>query len=703
MTLQVPPEFEVEFRDFMGLDTRRDRSLLPYNYVTDHRNQILVQGVWKCRNGSTQWGLLDFSGTGSGTFRGFLPVDVGDEDQIVAHRGTRLYYGLKDSAAPTVLNDLAGSPLAVVDEESEFIPYGYSVGSGANKVVKVLFKQASGCKILEYDGTTWKGRSAGIDTAAFSFAVSEVAGGTNQPVGTFRVRLVAMRQVNGVRTNESAPIGQAIDPTDYQEVELTSATNRLRVVVTHAALDSQVTHWIAQVTRPLNFPSGSVYSDNGNDPTLFFETTAVAIGVSPQTFYLDVSDMQVVCPDLFGYEPIPGHLISDYAGGVLFFGGISPYPSRIYKSGISGYFYHNELYDPFEFYSADEGDGQQLIALSKVSDHLFIAKETKTGIVPNMDLDGAIVWRDLRLGLLHRKAVGRLSKDTIVCLNNDGVLRRFDGVGYLDRVDPLEPRENPFSDKILSISEDISPSTVEFVFHHDRLHIVYGDSDEREALVLHSQEAFAWGHWDGLTHAFSGLAANGQEWVYYNAGKLWQQNAEGLFAQEDSETKIDWSITFVGVRPKDSPRSIIKMYRCSVEGYFTSAVVAALNCNNGYIETDPVDLVPNPAEAENQFVQWFNVYPDTAAYGNFIALTLTGSGEHAIRAVNWDLVERVGRKPISQGPYDPSNFTPDWAQAFYDAQFGDRDTSGSDWDELDAEFGDRDTSTADWLEVDAEG
>jgi hypothetical protein len=703
MTLQVQTEFEVEFRNFMGLDTRRDRSLIPYNYLTDHRNEVLVQGVWKCREGSSRWGDLDFSGTGSGTFRGFLPVDVGTEDNIVAHRGARLYFGLKDSSIPTVINDLAGNPLVVTDAESEFLPYGYSVGSGSAKVVKVLFKQAAGCKILEYDGATWKGRSAGIDTSTFSFAVSEVAGGTAQPLGTFRVRLVAMRQVAGVRTNESAPIGKATEPTDYQEVEITSATNRIQITVTHSGLDSQVTHFQAQVTRPLNFPTGSVYSDNGNDPTLFFETAAVAVGVSPQTFQLDVSDLTLVCPDLFGYEPIPGHLISDYAGGILFFGGVTPYPSRIYKSGISGFFYHNELYDPFEFYAADEGDGQQLIAISKVSDHLFLAKETKTGIVPNMSLDAAIVWRDLRLGLLHRKAVGRLSKDTLVCLNNDGVLRRFDGVGYIDRVDPLEPRENPFSDKVLSLSEDISPATVDFVFHKDRLHIIHGDADEREALVLHSQENFAWARWEGLTHEFSALAENGQDWIYYSAGKLWQQNVENVFTQEGAEEEIAWTATFVGVRPKDSPRSIIKMYRCSVEGFFTSAVSAVLDCNNGYIETNPVNLVPNPADEENQFVQWFNVYPDTAAYGNFIVLTLTGTGDHFVRAINWDLVERVGRKPISQGPYDPSNLTPDWAQALYDAQYGDRDTSGSDWDELDAEFGDRDTSTDDWLEVDAEG
>lgn len=704
MTLQVSTEFEEEFRGFKGLDTRRDRSLLPYNFVTDHKNQVLVQGVWKCREGSEQWGELDFSATGSGTFRGFTVVDVGNQDYVLAHKGTRLYLGLKDTSTPTAINDLTGNPITVVDEESEFLPYGYSVGSGGTKVIKVLFKQASGCKTLEWDGTIWKARNSGINTSSFSFAASEVAGGSGQPLGTFRVRLVAMRQVSGVRTNESAPIGKATEPTDYQEVEITSASNRIQIVVTHSGLDSQVTHWQAQVTRPLNFPAGSVYSDNGNDPTQFFETTAVAVAGSPQTFQLDVSNLELVCPDLFGYEPIPGHLISDYAGGILFFGGVAPYPSRIYKSGISGFFYHNELYDPFEFYSADEGDGQQLIAISKVSDHLFIGKETKTGIVPNMSLDASIIWRDLRLGVLHRHALGRLSKDTLVCLNNDGVLRRFDGIGYIDRVDPLEPRENPFSDKVLSISEDISPATASFVFHKDRLHIVYGDAGEREALVLHSQEDYAWGKWDSLTHDFSALAQNDTEWVYYSAGKFWQQNKTNIFTQEGSLTPIAWSTTFVGVRPKESPRNIIKSFRCSVEGYFTSAVACVLNCNNGYLVTDAVNLVPDPSLAENQYIQWFNVYPERAAFGNFIVLSLSGTGNHFIRAINWDLVERVGRKPIMQGEYDPSNLTPDWAQPYYDAVFGARDTSdNSIWDELDAEFGARDTTVEEYLEVDAEG
>lgn len=702
MTLQVRNEFEVEFRDFQGLDTRQDRSLLPYGYVTDHFNQVLEQGVWKCRGGSSQWGTLDFSATGSGTFRGFVPVDTGVSEYILAHKGTGLYFGLKDSAAPTAINDLAGVPIVVVDAESEFLPYGYSVGSGGAKVIKVLFKQDSACKILEFDGTIWKARSAGISNSTFSFAVSEVAGGSAQPLGTFRVRLVALREVAGVRTNESAPIGKATEPTDYQEVILTAATNRIQVVVTHAALDSQVTHWQAQVTRPLNFPAGSVFSDNGNDPSLYFETTAVAVTGSPQTFQIDVSALELVCPDLFGYEPLPGHLISDYAGGVLFFGGVSPFSSRIYKSGISGFFYHNELYDPFEFYSADEGDGQQLTAISQVSDHLFVGKETKTGIIPNRALDASIIWRDTRLGLLHRHALGRLSKDTLVILGNDGVLRRFDGIAYIDRVDPLEPRENPFSDKILSLSEDIAASEVEFVFHNDRLHIVYGAiGSERKALVLHPQEGFAWGYWNELTHTFSALAQNGMEWIYYDNGKLWQQSPEGVYTNQGAV--IPWSTTFVAVRPKSTPRTIIKVFRCSVEGFFTSQVYARLSANDGYIETDLVGLVPNPSEVENQFVQWFNVYPETAAYGNFIALTLQGTGNHFIRAINWDLVERVGAKPISQGPYDPSNHTPDWALSYYDAQYGDRDTtSDSEWDELDAEYGDRDTTPDTYLEVDAE-
>lgn len=702
MTLQVKNEFEQEFRAWKGLDLRTDRSLIPYTHFTYNQNQILERGVLKLRLGSTEWGALGFS-TLPGTFRSGSIVDTGVDDYGVFHKGTKLYYGLKEASAPTAMLDVSGGAVTVVDAESEITPFGYSVGSGGERVIKLLFKQTAGCKIMEFDGTVWKCRNAGIANDTFSFTISETGGGINQPIGAYRVRVVARRMVSDVCTSESAPSGKStgtgVDDKGYQEVTLSASTNRIQVNLVHSGLDSQVTHWQVQVTKALNFPSGSVYSDNGNDPTIYFETLSVPVTASPQAIQIDVSALELICPDLIGYEPVPGHLISTYSGGILFFGGVNPFPSRIYKSGISGFYYHNELYNPFEFYSADEGDGTQLIGLSEVSDHLFVIKETKTGIVPNKALDGLIIWRDFRLGCLHRKAFHQLTKDTMVILCNDGVLRRFDGVSYVDRVDPLSSQQSAFSDNVRAESEEIDSSTVSFVYHADRLHLIYGEEGERKALVLHPQEDFAWTSWDGLAHDFSFLADNGRTWVYFHEDLLWEQNFPGTFTDRGED--IPWEITFAVLRPELSPRNIIKMYRCSVEGYFTSAVAGTLNCNAGYLVTPSVNIVPDPALVENQFIQWFNVCPSTAAFGNFLELTLSGIGNHFIRGINWDVVERVGRKPISQGGYDPSGLVPDWAQSYYDGGFGAR--VDADYDELDGQYGDRDTSEADWEDVDAEG
>ena len=192
---QQQSTWEEEFRGFLGMDKRTDRSRVRKGYFTESVNTVLEQGISKTRLGSTLWGSLDIDGF-EGTPREIIVVDAGDTELVLHHRGTTILWGEKGDSVPVAVEDLESNPLEVEDEEGDFEPYGYTVGTSGTRVIKVLFRQAAGCVILEYDtdSETWIGRNAGIQDSAFRFAVSAAGGGSNPPGGTVRVRRSARRK-----------------------------------------------------------------------------------------------------------------------------------------------------------------------------------------------------------------------------------------------------------------------------------------------------------------------------------------------------------------------------------------------------------------------------------------------------------------------------------------------------------------------------
>lgn len=665
---ELTTTWEEEFLEFRGIDKRTDRSLVPTNFLTDASNCVLERGILRSRLGSSQWGTLSFASV-AGTTRRMMTVDVGASDYVLVHRGTGIWYGLKGASSPTRILDIAGGNLTVADAESEFENFGYTVGVDGTRVVKVLFKQAAGCKELQFNSATglWTGLNAGIASSTFSFVLSElVGGGTNQAAGTYRVRLVAQRKIGAIRTSESASTGKntsTLEDKGYQEITLAAATNRIQAVITHSGLDAQVTHFQFQVTKVLNFASGSVYSSNGNDPTLYFECTTAATAASPITVVLNVADdqLELVCPDLIGYEPLPGHVISVYAGGVLFFGGIAPYHARIFYSGLSGYYYHNTLYNPLAWIPADEGDGQLLTDLEIVSDHLCVFKEGKTGILPNKNIEAPIVWRDKRIGTLHRSAAANISEDQLIVLCQDGILRLFDGVSYTDKKD-LGESQAAFSDVVRPITESIDPSTVTYMWHKERLHLLYGAAGARKALVLHPREGFGWTTWTGLQHEWNGLIDNGNSWVFLYNNLLYEQSPSTPVYTDFGGTAIAWSATFAPLHPKNR-RNKIWLKQSLLEGSFANLFNAVFRTDGGYITSSAVNSSPDPTLSEFQYIQWLKLFPDRQIFGQFAELTLAGNGSMIIRKHHWVVIEKdTGSAGWSfTAPYERYYFAPVWA------------------------------------------
>lgn len=665
---ELTTSWEELYQAFKGTDRRTDRTLIPTSFFSDASNIVLERGIVKTRLGSTLWGNLSAAAI-AGTTRRIFPVDVGASDYVLLHRGTGIYYGLKASASFTQVADIAGGNLAVADAESEFENFGYTVGASGERVVKVLFKQAAGCKELQFNSTTglWVGMSAGIANTTFSFVLSElVGGGTNQAVGTYRVRLVAQRKIGTIRTSESASTGKVTTTSEdkgYQEIALSAATNRIQAVITHAALDSQVTHFQFQVTKALSFAGGSVYSNNGNDPTLYFECTVAATAASPITVVLNVANdqLELVCPDLIGYEPLPGHLISVYAGGILFFGGIAPYHARIFYSGTSGYYYHNTLYNPLAWIPADEGDGQLLTDLEIVSDHLCVLKEGKTGILPNKNLDAPIVWRDKRIGTLHRSAAANISEDQLIVLCQDGILRLFDGVSYTNKKD-IDGQPFDFSEVVRPLTESMDPSTVTYLWHKERLHLLYGAAGSRKALVLHPRDNFGWTPWTGLQHEWNGLVDNGNSWVFLYNNRIYEQSPTTATYLDFGTTAIAWSMVFAPLHPKNQ-RNKIWMQLSLLEGAFANIFNAIFRTDGGFITTSAVNASPDPSLTDFQYIQWFKLFPSTQVYGQFIELTLAGSGSMLLRKKHWRVIEKdTGTAGWSfTSEYEPYYFEPLWA------------------------------------------
>lgn len=651
---------ELEYRQFFGLDARSDRFQVVPSYQTTVKNMRLVKGVLETRPGYSQWGSLDDSSI-SATLRKKKGFDVGDDEHILMHKGTGLYYGLKDDSSYTQIKDIASSNIVVVNAESEFEILGKSTGSTTgNQILKVLFKQEAGCFVLEWDGTDWIGRSPGLDATDADFTLAAAAGGS-APDGEYRCRLVAMRIVDGVRVIESIHTGGDSNQLSYRSIDLASPNNKITFTVTHSTPDALITHYMLQVTRPLDMVGDSEYSENGNDPSLYYETTPVtaAAALAGATIEVDNDNLGIPAFNFFGFKTIPGHLISVVTGGLVFLSGIGKFQNRVYKAGLSGYYYHNEYYDEFEFYDAGEEDGQLLTGLGVVQDHLVIFKEGKTGIVANREVREPVTWRDKKIGCLNRNGFGNISEDEMIVLCQDGIFRIFNGIRY-DREREVEGEQRYFSENIRNISEDIDPNLVEYMFHRERLNIVYGADVAREALVLHPRDGMGWTQYDSLFHFNNFLVNNGNDWIFSKNGLLYEQSAKTPVYQDDG-LDITWEVTFALLTSQVSRKNKALLKIAGIEGDFDNPFYTSIRVDGGRIETSLFQAFPVPEQGTT--TPWFQLnLGDDQISGNYIEITLKGVGYALIRGLYLGMIEKKsGNLGWSQEIYNPD----DWSTQFY--------------------------------------
>lgn len=669
------PTTTIERRGFLGIDTRRDKTQVGEHHLVRALNCVLDEGSIRSMKGDELWGSLNANAL-AGTYRSLFAVDVGNTEWLLLHKGGLLYAGT-EGGSWAIIGAVQGGNLAVQDAESAWELRGHTVGSSGLPVHRVLFKQSSGCKTIEFNGTTWLGMNAGINNTA-AFNLSLVAGGVNQPVGTFRVRMVAQRRANGVLTAESAPTGlnssNSVD-LGYQEITITAPTQRILVTLTDPSPDPQITDYAAQVTKELEFAAGTEFTNNGNDPTLYFEAQHIARAAFPLGLYLDTSALSLTVPDLLGFKPISGHLTSVTTGEIVFFAleysPETPYQSRIYNTAIEGGPYHRELYNPNEFIDAATSDGKLLTYLGICGDHLVIGKETKTGILPSRDPTAKVVWVDERVGIPHRKCAANISEAELVALCHDGLVRRFAG----SRWDRYE--DAPYSKLIALESKKINPTSVDWAWVDERLHLIFVDSttSERRAWVLHTNQAWGWTEWGNLRHAFNVVVSNGAAWVFLSTtdGRLYRQNPVGEVYTHASRggVRVSGQIVPAMLRPAKS-RNTIELWRGGVEGEFERLMSAYYRGNQGEMSPALQYGTPDPELPINQHVNWFQINPAEAVWGNNIEMGLNFEGETLVRGFDFEVVEQDGGGLgwSSSPDTPPYNYLPGWAtNALLDLRF----------------------------------
>lgn len=642
---------EIERRGFVGVDKRNDRTLVGPRYLLNATNMVLDHGVLASRKGDVLWGNLNADAL-PGTYRSFSTLDVGGTEWCLLHKGNRLYAGQQYGAWQTVTT-FGGGPLAVTDAESDWQSLDYNVGSGGVPVHRVRFKQAAGCRTVEFDGTTWFGLNAGIKNTASIDLTINASGAVGQPVGAYRLRVAARRMVNGLVVSESASCGRSLlTGTDdgYLEFDVASDTTRVTVsIVDPSDQDPQITHYVVQVTRPLVFVDGTEFSANGNDPTLYFEAQSVAASSWTVNLILDLSDLAVPCPDLFGYEPIAGHLMAASTGAVTFFAApyspSTPYQSRIYYTAIEGGPQHRDLYDPSTYIDAAMGDGKLLTGLGILSDHLVVFKENKTGLLLNRDVTTTVIWRDQKIGIPYRKCFANISEEEVIALCHDGIVRRFNGNSWDRKQDLADGGGVEFSEAIRTETKKINPQSVEFVFHDERLHMLYSDVDGRKAWVLHPRDGMGWMPWDGLHHVFNAVINNGLTWIYLDSanGSIYEQSPEGdiYTLASGAGGVVEGTVVLAHIFPENR-KNTIELWRGAVEGEFARIMSGYYRGNQG--ETAPVATfgTPDPELPGNEFVNWFEIQPQGAVWGNHIEHGLTWRGKTIIRSWNFEVQETDG-------------------------------------------------------------
>lgn len=674
-------QYEVERRVMRGMDNFTDLSLLPDDYYRETKNLTVNGGLHETRPGSTRYGSCTFAGL-VGEQHGMTFITTAQGEWCLAHIGAFVYAALVGSgAAPTRLTTtIFGSSSVFPDldhpSREPFVKCQLEFDINGFRVYKILFRSRGGCRYIEhseFDGA-WTYRDAGV--ADISFTLATTPGVFAGPFGTYRVRMCGARYISGVKLWESPVTGKTIAGVvaDYQEVTLTAA------LLPTASLSFSnlggITHIIFQATRVLDMVPGTNFSKNGNDPTIFYEAgtsaTGIGSGLPADTGYL-LGSLQVPCTDTKNFLVVPAHEISVFYGGLLFFVDKTKSQSRIFIAGADGLTYHNELYNPAQFIPADEADGKSITALEMVGPHLTVWKENKTGVILNADPLGSVTWRDRKIGAPAQGCVSMLTDTQAIVLCHDGVLRVFDGNTYDHGLELGASVE--ISNPVRNYTERIDPTTVNFVWHREKLHLVHGEVGARRALVFHPRENYEWTPWDGMTHFVNALAENELKWIYMDrdSGQLYEQSPlDPVYLDRDRDV-IQWYRHDSALWPKNRRNSMV-IEDCFLEGVFTMITEAHFELDEQRVVGAGVGVSPLAGMKANVNQRWFKCWPESEAElrCHSLELILEGIGYSLHRATQYRVIEEasLGVPSVPSERQDVLAYLPAWqAQVVFYSRF----------------------------------
>lgn len=686
-------QYEVERRGWIGMDSRSDLSNIPENVFRETKNLTIEGGIHKTRPGSSRYGSVSFAGI-VGEQHGMIFISTIQGEWCLAHIGRGLYTALAGSnAAPArVQNILVGVTTGAIPtaydldvsdsnhpSRQPFVKIQQEFGSSGYRVFKILFRSASSCKIIEYreSNETWSVRDPS-STHTYQFlsggsyytlsgfyifceSIGAVAPIPVQIPGLYRIRVKPARIIDGVRLFEAPSFGTRFDGgggyysnelPGYVEFTLLSAAQALRIRIDRQSglyyYPSGCTHWIVESTKVLEIIPGTDFSKNGNDPTIFYEVgsypqiNSASSGNALLQADIDLSSLSIPKNDNAFYQKIPGHDVSVFSGGLLFFsGGLTR--SRIFIAGSDGISVHSEMYNPAEFIPADESDGKIITALENIGDDVGVWKESKTGIILNRDFLSPIAWRDLKIGATQQGCVSVISENQAVVLCHDGVLRVFNGSAYDSNLE-IGSELRDLSKNISNISNRIQPETVLFIWHRRKLYLIHGMLGSRRALVLHADEGYGWTPWEDLTHFVNALAENELKWIVMDeaTGFLFEQSALDPVYLDRDKDQIEWSRHDSPLWPRNRRNSMV-IEDCFVEGIFGLLTEAHFELDEQRVVSAAVGVSPSPGVRANVNQRWFKAWPDNGVElrCHSLELFMQGFGYSLHRSVQFRIIEEA--------------------------------------------------------------
>ena len=636
--------YEVERRVMRGMDSFADLSLLPDSFYRETRNLTVNGGIHETRPGSTRYGAASFAGI-AGEQHGMTFITTLQGEWCLAHIGNGLYAAIIGSgAAPTRIVDLSGVVVVVSDSNhpsrQPFVKIQLAFDTGGFRIYKILFRSSGEVKVIEYaeSSASWLARGA-LNPVIGMVAAVGGAGPFAYIPGTYRIRICAIRIVNGVRISQSPVTGGLIPDVGYQQLSI-AAGQSISIGFGLGPLGG-TTHVLFQLTRVLSFVGGTSFSNNGNDPEIYYE--AGTIDLNTLVGDVDPTSLTIPCQDTRNFLSIPPHYVSVFYGGIIFFVDPSKSGSRIFSSGADGFSVHSELYNPGSFIPCDEADGKIITAMEIIGPHLGVWKENKTGVVLNRNPEGDITWRDRKIGAPAQGCVAMLTEKQAAVLCHDGRVRLFDGNSY-DHSLTLTDRGVEISNPIRNISERIPYDTVTFAWHREKLHLLYEYLGNRRALVLHPRENYEWTPWQDLSHLVNALAENETRWIFMDAdsGFLFEQSPlDAVYLDRDKDI-IQWYRHDSALWPK-ARRSSMVIEDCFLEGIFDMLTEAHFELDEQRVVAAGVGISPLSGIKASKNQRWFKCWPpeNVELRCHSLELVLQGIGYSLHRATQYRVIEEA--------------------------------------------------------------